>query len=55
MDPIGMAFAKLRALLRPEPGRAREGLRRRVAAHLDQLLPAECANYIKAAGSVHSI
>jgi transposase len=55
MNPIEMVFAKLKALLRHEPERTREGLWRRVAAHLDQLLPAECAHYIKAAGYVHSI
>jgi transposase len=48
MNPIEMAFAKLKTLLAPE--RTRDGLWRRIGALLDQFTPEECTNYFQAAG-----
>ena len=50
MNPIEMAFAKLKTLLRQVPERTVDGLWRRIGALLDQFSPAECANYLRAAG-----
>jgi transposase len=50
MNPIEMAFAKLKTLLRQSPERTRDGLWRRIGALLDQFTPVECANYFQAAG-----
>lgn len=50
MNPIEMAFAKLKTLLRQKPERTRDGLWRRIGALLDQFNPQECTNYFKAAG-----
>jgi transposase len=50
MNPIEMAFAKLKALLRQAPERTRDELWRRIGALLDQFTPVECANYFHAAG-----
>jgi len=50
MNPIEMAFAKLKTLLRQAPERTRDGLWRRIGDLLDQFTPNECANYLTAAG-----
>jgi len=50
MNPIEMAFAKLKALLHQAPERTRDGLWHRIGAPLDQFTPGECANYLRAAG-----
>src|SRR3979490_3049498 len=50
MNPIEMAFAKLKTLLRQAPQRTVDGLWRRIGALLDQFVPSECANYFRAAG-----
>ena len=55
MNPIEMAFAKLKALLRQNPQRTVENLWRKVGQLLPDFLPTECANYFRAAGYVHSI
>ena len=45
MNPIEMAFAKLKTLLRQAPERTRDGLWRRIGDLLDRFTPDECANY----------
>ena len=45
MNPIEMAFAKLKTLLRQAPERTRDGLWRRIGSLLDRFTPDECANY----------
>jgi transposase len=50
MNPIEMAFSKLKALLRQEPARTVDGLVERIAFLLDRFLPSECANFFHAAG-----
>ncbi|MFQ3594961.1 MAG: transposase, partial [Sphingomonadaceae bacterium] len=50
LNPIEMAFAKLKALLRQEPDRTIEGLVERIGTLLDRFHPAECANFFQAAG-----
>jgi len=50
MNPIEMAFAKLKTLLRQDPERTRDGLWRRIGELLDRFTPDECANYFTAAG-----
>jgi transposase len=50
LNPIEMAFAKLKTLLRREPQRTVDTLWRRIGQLLDEFTPAECANYLQAAG-----
>ena len=50
LNPIEMAFAKLKTLLRQTPERSVEGLWRRIGQLLDHFKPDECQNYFKAAG-----
>ena len=50
MNPIEMAFAKLKTLLRQAPERTRDGLWNRIGELLDRFTPDECANYFQAAG-----
>jgi transposase len=50
MNPIEMAFAKLKTLLRQAPERTVDGLWRRIGALLDCFTPNECSNYFRAAG-----
>jgi transposase len=54
LNPIEMAFAKLKTLLRQAPERTVEGLWRRIGVLLDHFIPDECANYLKAAGYADS-
>jgi transposase len=50
MNPIEMAFAKLKTLLRQAQQRTRDGLWQRIGTLLDQFTPQERANYLHAAG-----
>lgn len=50
MNPIEMAFSKLKALLRQEPARTVNGLVERIGILLERFLPSECANFFHAAG-----
>jgi len=49
-NPIKMAFAKLKALLRKAATRTRDALWDAVGAALEAFTPNECANYFEAAG-----
>jgi len=55
LNPIEMAFSKLKALLRQEPARTIDTLITRIGALLDQFQPEECANFFNAAGYQRSI
>ena len=55
MNPIEMAFSKLKSLLRQNPARTINALWRRIGKLLETFHPTECANYFKAAGYQHSI
>jgi transposase len=50
LNPIEMAFAKLKALLRKAAERSTDALWHRIGQLLDDFKPDECANYFKAAG-----
>lgn len=50
LNPIEMAFSKLKALLRKAAERSTEALWNRIGQLLDAFTPADCANYFKAAG-----
>jgi transposase len=50
MNPIEMAFSKLKALLRQEPARTIDGLVERIGHLIDRFVPTECANFFQAAG-----
>src|SRR6185437_9246141 len=50
MNPIELALAKLKTLLRQTPERTHDGLWRRIGELLDRFTPGECANYFTAAG-----
>jgi transposase len=50
MNPIELAFSKLKALLRQQPARTVDALVERIGHILDGFLPAECANFFHAAG-----
>jgi len=49
-NPIEMAFSKLKAHLRRAAERTRKGLWDRISILIDQVAPAECANFFTAAG-----
>jgi transposase len=49
-NPIEMAFAKLKALLRKAEARTIPALWETVGSLIDRYQPEECANYFKAAG-----
>ena len=53
MNPIEMAIAKLKALLRQNPARDIDALCRHIGRLLDTFSPSECANYFRAAGYQH--
>ena len=55
MNPIEMAFAKLKALLRQDPARSVDALWRRIGQLLANFNTDECANYFNAAGYQHSM
>jgi transposase len=50
LNPIEMAFAKFKALLRKAAARSVEDLWRLIASALDAFTPDECQNYLKACG-----
>lgn len=50
LNPIEMAFAKLKQLLRKAGERTRDGLWDRIGQLVDLFPPAECRNYIRHAG-----
>ena len=50
LNPIEMAFAKLKALLRKAAERTRDALWSRIGQVLDAFTPQECANYLAHAG-----
>jgi len=50
LNPIEMAFSKLKALLRKAAERSTEALWNRIGQLLDDFSPDDCANYFKAAG-----
>jgi transposase len=50
LNPIEMAFAKLKALLRKAAARTRDALWDRIGEALSAFTPQECANYFKHAG-----
>jgi transposase len=50
MNPIEMAFSKLKTLLRQAPERTRDGLWNRIGELIDRFTQDECANYFRAAG-----
>ena len=49
-NPIEMAFAKLKAIMRKAAERTVEALWQTVGTAIDAFVPNECANYFKAAG-----
>lgn len=49
-NPIELAFAKLKAILRKAAARTIDDLWRVIADALNKFTPTECANYFKAAG-----
>jgi len=55
MNPIEMAFSKLKTALRADPARTVDMLWRRIGTIIDTYTPTECANYFAAAGYQHSI
>ena len=55
MNPIEMAFAKFKTLLRQLPERTRDGLWQRIGTLLDHFTPEECDNYLRAAGYADSL
>ncbi|WP_422560831.1 IS630 family transposase [Parvibaculum sedimenti] len=55
LNPIEMAFAKLKALLRHDPARTVDTLVSRIGQILDSFLPTESANFFQAAGYQHSM
>lgn len=54
MNPIEMAFAKLKTLLRQAPEQTRDGLWNRIGELLDRFTADECANYFRPAGYANS-
>ena len=50
LDPIEMALAKLKALLRKAAVRTVQGLWRRLGTQIQTFSPQECANYLRHAG-----
>lgn len=50
LNPIEMAFAKLKALLRRAAARSRDALWDKIAEVLQAFTPQECANYFRHAG-----
>ena len=55
MNPIEMAFAKLKAPLRQDPARTINALVERIGGIVDGFLPTECANFFDAAGYQRSM
>ena len=55
LNPIEMAFSKLKGLLRQDPARTVDGLVNRIGTLLDCFLPSECANFFNEAGYQRSM
>lgn len=55
MNPIEMAFAKLKALLRQDPARTVDTLVKAIGSLLDRFTPNECENFFNAAGYQRSM
>jgi transposase len=55
MNPIELAFAKLKALMRQEPARTIDALWRRIGTLIDAVSPTDCANFFRHAGYQHSM
>jgi transposase len=55
MNPIELAFSKIKTLLRQDPARSIDALWRRLGQLLDTITPAECANLFRHAGYQHSM
>lgn len=55
MNPIELAFAKLKTLLRQHPARTIDALSQRLGALLDAFTPTECTNLFRHAGYQHSM
>lgn len=55
MNPIELAFAKLKALMRHQPARTIDALRRRIGTLLDAFSPTDGANFFRHAGYQHSM
>jgi transposase len=55
MNPIELAFSKLKALLRQDPARTIDALWRRIGELLRTFTPAECVNFFRHAGYQHSM
>jgi len=53
LNPIELAFSKLKALLRKAAARSLEDLEQAIAEAIDQFSPQECANFFKHAGYDH--
>jgi transposase len=54
LNPIEMAFAKLKGLLRKAAQRTRESLWQRIGSLIEEFSTDECANYIRHAGYASS-
>jgi transposase len=54
LNPIEMAFAKLKTMLRAAAERTRDDLWNRIGALLDRFNPVECSNYFRHAGYASS-
>ena len=54
MNPIELAFSKLKRLLREAATRSVEELWKTIGQLLERFSPAECANYIQHCGFAHS-
>jgi len=54
LNPIEMAFSKLKAMLRKAAERSVEGLWNRIGTLVDAFSAADCANFFKAAGYASS-
>jgi transposase len=54
LNPIEMAFAKLKTMLRTAAERTRDDLWNRIGSLLDHFKPEECSNYFRHAGYASS-
>ena len=54
LNPIELAFSKLKRLLREAAERTKDALWQTIGRLLDRFSPAECANYIRHCGFAHS-
>jgi len=54
LNPIELAFSKLKCLLREAAARTLEALWQTIGRMIDRFTPTECANYIRHCGFAHS-